>query len=1006
MQPGTPLPYLAEVADELRAEGQDLRLSLALSDRLLIARLALEDAPDTSWDYLIGAWVRCKRVESTLGRASGTPDPVRAAATLAHTRGLLTSYAGLVLDMPDMFPRHEKASAVLGPAALVPTLLQLAVGATLGDDSEAPPTLDWAAVPHALAPAFISDFVARFAGDGLDELLGCAMHALTQGVLRGKTVEEAASAAPAADAPAAAPDPSDVHGLLAQMLGVSETRPRAEPEGMTIADLDWRPIQLAVAVALEHKGLAAAVPFFASFCPDVPAPALERMSLLGPLLRLSCFSDAYPSIARDSFCDARTRSPVELDGSMQSLRMALDVLQTNNFRIWNALVRAGAAPRERVLAFWAHVCALNAKRGAMQVRAREVASDAFMVNLYDVVLRFAEPFAEPTCAKIDRVDATYLRHCRWDTRALTRIHASESEAAAWLDAGDAAPAPAHFITEVFFVATRLNTLALGKAMRRVEHREKEMDRLQKRMDELEAERSAWQAMPHAASVEQLITRARAQSDRLYSEVLAAQTQLLAPAFVQRVVALVAFTMTWLVRVADPRGAHPHTPVALPLPPTIPDTFRMLPEHLFEDVCEITLFYSRHKPDVLDAPACEAIVTFCTVFLSSGWFIRNPFLKAKLAEMLSYNVVPYGALPMGVLGDTINAHPLALQHLVPALMAFWIAAESTGSHTQFYDKFNIRYHLTQVFKAIWANPDHKAQLYAQARDRASEFVVFINRLMNDVTFLLDDALDKLTELHVKQVEMDDPLWLERPAEERAERDGIMRSLHAQIRSDLALGHEFLRLLIKFTAETSSAFMTPEIVDRLAAMLDYNLDVLVGPRCQELKVKDPKLVGFDPKSLLSEILSVFLNLARHAEFAAAIARDGRSYSRETFSKAASISQRHMLKSPADIDILAALVNEVERVRQEEADEEEDLGEIPDDFLDPLLATIMRDPVRLPSSRAVIDRSSIKAHLLSDGTDPFNRQPLKLEDVQPDDELREKIQAWIAERKAAVQREKKED
>ena len=68
--------------------------------------------------------------------------------------------------------------------------------------------------------------------------------------------------------------------------------------------------------------------------------------------------------------------------------------------------------------------------------------------------------------------------------------------------------------------------------------------------------------------------------------------------------------------------------------------------------------------------------------------------------------------------------------------------------------------------------------------------------------------------------------------------------------------------------------------------------------------------------------------------------------------------------------------------------------------------RDPVRLPSSRAVIDRSSIKAHLLSDGTDPFNRQPLKLEDVQPDDELREKIQAWIAERKAAVQREKKED
>ena len=194
------------------------------------------------------------------------------------------------------------------------------------------------------------------------------------------------------------------------------------------------------------------------------------------------------------------------------------------------------------------------------------------------------------------------------------------------------------------------------------------------------------------------------------------------------------------------------------------------------------------------------------------------------------------------------------------------------------------------------------------------------------------------------------------------------------------------------------MMPEIVDRLAAILDYNLDVLVGPRCEDLKVKDPKAVGFDPRSLLSEILSVILNLAPHEEFAAAMARDGRSYSREIFSKAASIAQRHMLKSPVDIDALAQLVDRVEKIKAQEAMEEEDLGEVPDDFLDPLLATIMRDPVRLPASRAVIDRSTIKAHLLSDGTDPFNRMPLKLEDVIPADDVREQIEAWIKARRAS--------
>lgn len=42
-----------------------------------------------------------------------------------------------------------------------------------------------------------------------------------------------------------------------------------------------------------------------------------------------------------------------------------------------------------------------------------------------------------------------------------------------------------------------------------------------------------------------------------------------------------------------------------------------------------------------------------------------------------------------------------------------------------------------------------------------------------------------------------------------------------------------------------------------------------------------------------------------------------------------------------------------------------------------TLMRDPVTLPS-KTVVDRSTIKAHLLSDASDPFNRMPLKLEDV----------------------------
>lgn len=75
------------------------------------------------------------------------------------------------------------------------------------------------------------------------------------------------------------------------------------------------------------------------------------------------------------------------------------------------------------------------------------------------------------------------------------------------------------------------------------------------------------------------------------------------------------------------------------------------------------------------------------------------------------------------------------------------------------------------------------------------------------------------------------------------------------------------------------------------------------------------------------------------------------------------------------MAIFAAKAEENRLIEESEELELGEVPDEFLDPLMFTVMEDPVILPSSKISIDRSTIKAHLLSDATDPFNRVPLKL-------------------------------
>src|ERR1700722_10278216 len=90
------------------------------------------------------------------------------------------------------------------------------------------------------------------------------------------------------------------------------------------------------------------------------------------------------------------------------------------------------------------------------------------------------------------------------------------------------------------------------------------------------------------------------------------------------------------------------------------------------------------------------------------------------------------------------------------------------------------------------------------------------------------------------------------------------------------------------------MLPELVDRVASMLNYFLSQLAGNRMQELAVANRQKYAFDPKALLERITAIYINFARSEAFAAAVATDARSYSHETMVRAAGILRNHGIAS----------------------------------------------------------------------------------------------------------------
>lgn len=472
----------------------------------------------------------------------------------------------------------------------------------------------------------------------------------------------------------------------------------------------------------------------------------------------------------------------------------------------------------------------------------------------------------------------------------------------------------------------------------------------------------------------------------------------------------------------------------------------IPEYFITNVVEFLIFLHRFRDsDIVDLfinpmnrednSNINALVSLILVFMGSPDRLFNPHCRANLAEAIeillpkkttnydNYDHFNRKKLAYYVFGK----HPCS-SYTAEALLNVFVSIEMTGQSVQFEQKFNYRRPMYELLEFLWDMPvryanegsefsneilnQHRkaiADLAIDAHNNVNNaeqplFLKFLNFLINDANFLLLEGLLYLEKIKTTQEKLDHEkqqdtaLGAQQPTPQQTQqRQQLRNEMESNLKHMIMLAkfHNFMstktiHAINMFTTQIKGIFCDNALVDRVATMLNDFLLHLVGKKRRAFKVKNLQEVEFKPKEVVAEICDIYLNLGTEEAFCRAVSRDGRSYSQELFPLAKEVLNM-VGKDPFYMDRFTKLGERMEQLRHEHEMEELDFDDAPDNFLDPIMSNLMSDPVILPSSRNIVDRSTIARHLLSDQSDPFNRSPLSLQDVITNTELKQQIDAW---------------
>lgn len=442
-----------------------------------------------------------------------------------------------------------------------------------------------------------------------------------------------------------------------------------------------------------------------------------------------------------------------------------------------------------------------------------------------------------------------------------------------------------------------------------------------------------------------------------------------------------------------------------------ETAGMIPTYWMENIVQYLQILLETSPYlIIKTPQPVRILTnFMLVAMSDKAWINNPHLKAEYLRFFNSLFPAIADEGFGVNQIDSRVSSIILkensffeEQVVDSLLSFFWQLEKTNSTNEF-EKYNYRHSFCKLLNqlagngsGIYASSKVKLGLEVFMKDQ-NRFQKFFCVLLNDMMTLLDDSVSKMQAIKKFDDLVHGPGINALLPDERVEQEFLCQ----QNRYAVYAGSKYLSQYYEFVytlmlVNNKCILADEQLLEKFTTSLNYTMAQLLESTKEALTLDEMHEMNFYGTEIFYFVVLSLYSFQSESCFIKLIVADERSFSLEYYREAFLILTEETLLNVEEIEGFKHLMKTMEAFSEEKKEEDEFvkyLGDsVPDEFIDPIMGHIMKQPVLLLTSNVIVDYSTIMRHLMTEATDPFNRKELHKGLVVAQVEMQEKLQYFL--------------